>query len=215
MHHHNGPLNQLADPSRRKSLIHGLERSAAWPVSAARRFPLSPWSSLLPRPQLSLSAGPARVAVVAQGHQPAILPSPRSSRFHQVKLVPLASPTQAPLSPAAVAAMGAPSRAPIPSPKRAPRCVSSAAPLRCQALVLSALPVQEIKRLLHQPRRMSFLPLAMVERLVTGVVAQHARDRSGRSAPRWSAPYARTTNCFSFCFPNLTLDFPVPPSQKG
>ena len=89
------------------------------------------------------------------------------------------------------------------------------APLRRQALVLSALAAQEIKRLLHQPRRMYFLPLAMVERLVTGVVAQHARDRSGRSAPRWGAPCGRTTNCFSFCFPNLTLDFPVPPSQKG
>ena len=50
------------------------------------------------------------------------------------------------------------------------------APLRRQALVLSALAAQEIKRLLHQPRRMSFLPLAMVERLVTGVRETEAAE---------------------------------------
>ena len=71
------------------------------------------------------------------------------------------------------------------------------APLRRQALVLSALAAREIKRLLHQPRRMSFLLLALVEHLVTGCVAQHARDRRGRSAPRWSALCGKTSYGFS------------------
>ena len=53
MHHHNAPLNQLADPSRLGSdpLLEAVSGS-------------------LP-PRLQLNAGPARGAVVAQGHQPA------------------------------------------------------------------------------------------------------------------------------------------------
>ena len=58
VHHHNAPLNQLAVPSRQNSVTRCLKRSAALPFSAARRFPLSLWSSLLPRPQLSLQAQP-------------------------------------------------------------------------------------------------------------------------------------------------------------
>ena len=150
------------------------------------------------RVRSAASSTSALPAVVAQRHQPATSPSPRSSRFQQLKLVPLASPTQAPLSPTAVTAVGAPSRAPIPSLKRAPTMrVFYNAPLRRQALVLSALAAQEIKRQLHQPRRMSLLPLALVEHLVAGCVAQHARDRRGRSAPRWSALCGKTSYCFS------------------
>ena len=142
--------------------------------------------------------GQARGAVVAQGHQPAILPSPRSSRFHtgQARRTGLTNSGTA-VSSRRYSYVRSISLAD--SVAEATMRVFYNAPLRRQALVLSALPVQEIQRLLHQPRRMSFLPLAMVELLVTGVVAQHARDRRGRSAPRWSALCGKTPYCFSFC----------------
>ena len=161
-----------------------LERSAALPFSAARRFPLSPWSSLLPRPQLSLQARPVwpwwrRDTSASQ------LPEPTFISISTVE----ARPTGLTNSGTAVSNrrysfVRSISRADSVAEARTTMRVFYNAPLRRQALVLSALAAQEIKRLLHQPRRMSFLPLAMVERLVTGVVAQHARDRSGRSAPR-------------------------------
>ena len=112
------PPPELCDPLL--GAVSGLVSECCPPLpSQSLRFSASSTSAL--------SAGPARGAVAVQGHQPATSPSPRSSRFHQMKLVPLASTTQAPLSPAAVAAMGAPSHSPIPSPKRAPRRVSSTA----------------------------------------------------------------------------------------
>ena len=113
------PPPELCDPLL--GAVSGLVSQKCCPPlpSQSLRFSASSASALL--------AGPARGAVAAQGHQPATLPSPRLSRFHQIKLVPLASTTQAPLCPAAVAAVGAPSRSPIPSPKRAPQRVSSTA----------------------------------------------------------------------------------------
>ena len=65
---------------------------------------------------------------------------------------------------------------------------------------------------------MLFLPLAVIERLVTGGVAQHTRDRRGRSAPRWSAISGKTFYCFPSCLrkrraSNLTLDLHGPSSQ--
>ena len=174
-----------------------LERSASLPFSAARRFPLSPWSSLLPRPQLSLQAPPVwpwwrRDTSASQ------LPEPTFISISTVE----ARPTGLTNSGTAVSSQRcscrrSTSRADSVAEARPTMRVFYNAPLRRQALVLSALAAQEIKRQLHQPRRMSLLPLALVEHLVAGCVAQHARDRRGRSAPRWSALCGKTPYCFS------------------
>ena len=89
------------------------------------------------------------------------------------------------------------------------------APLRRQAQVSQRWQLRRCSVLLNQPRRLLFLSLAVIERLVTGGVAQHTRGRSGRSAPRWSALSGKTFYCFPSCLrkrraSNLTLDLHGP-----
>ena len=166
--------------------------------------------------------GQVRGAVVAQGHQPAILPNPRSSRFQQLKLVPLASPTQARLSPAAVTAMCAPSRSPIPSPK--PRCVSSTTrPSVAKTLVLSEA-ASSGDTASTPPASSNVVPPVGNGRTSRDRGRRTARARQTRQKRGLAGALFVERHLIVFLSawrsaaerqaPNLTLDFPVPSSQK-
>ena len=174
-HHDDAPLNQLADQSWRGSVTRCWERSAVLcllDLSSPCRA--GPWGRGGAATSASHLPEPTFIAISTVEARPIGLTNPgtadSSQRCSYRRSVSRAD-----------------------SVAEATMRVFYNAPLRRQALVLSAPAAQEIE----QPRRIYFLPLALVEHLVTGCVAQHVRDRRGRSASRWSPLCGKTSYGFS------------------